>query len=45
MTEEEEWLTIEEARFQLIRAMLEEFPDLRHKIIDHLRKIYPDELR
>lgn len=38
MSEEEEWPSLEEIRFRFVKAMLEDFPDLRCKIIDHLRK-------
>jgi len=42
---EEEWMSLEEARFQLIRAMLEEFPQLRRRLINHLRRHYAEEMK
>lgn len=41
---EEEWPSLDETRFLLIRAMLEEYPKLRQRVIEHLRKTYPTEM-
>jgi len=41
----EKWMSIEEARFQFIRAMLEEFRDFRRRVIEHLRRAYPEEMK
>ena len=41
---EEEWPSLDEIRFLLIRAMLEEYPELRQRVIEHIRKLYPMEM-
>jgi len=44
LNEEEEWPSLDEARFLLVRGLLEEFPDLRRRIIAHIKRIYPEEI-
>ena len=45
MGEEEAWPSLDEIRFLLVRALLEEFPSLRGRVIEHLKKTYPGELK
>jgi hypothetical protein len=45
MGEEEAWPSLDEIRFLLVRAMLEEYPELRSRVIEHIKNLYPGELQ